>query len=146
MTPISITMPANKKTTAKTSKSPAPANKVTTSTVRKSPVAKATTSAPVAKARVPEVASSASEPVLTRIVAQIDAGFGNAIYIRGEGPGLSWDSGVPLTCVGAEEWQFTVGSASKPFAFKLLVNDVTWSTGADLTIRPGEKLTVTPTF
>src|SRR5579872_5239985 len=38
-----------------------------------------------------------AEPVT--IEAKIDVGFGNTLYLRGEGPGLSWTQGVPLTCV-----------------------------------------------
>ena len=40
-------------------------------------------------------ARSSAKPVT--IEAKIDVGFGNALYMRGEGLGLSWTQGVPLT-------------------------------------------------
>ena len=41
------------------------------------------------------------------IQAKIDVGFGNTLYMRGEGRGLSWNRGVPLTCVNRSTWQWT---------------------------------------
>ena len=37
-------------------------------------------------------------------------------------------------------------NAKVPVTFKLLVNDVTWSTGNDFVVAPGQSLTVTPSF
>jgi len=30
--------------------------------------------------------------------------------------------------------------------FKVLVNDLTWNTGNDYVVEPGQSLTITPTF
>src|SRR5688572_5617630 len=32
-------------------------------------------------------------PVVTTITARVDVGFGNALFLRGEGAGLSWNKG-----------------------------------------------------
>jgi hypothetical protein len=125
-------------------KAPAPAAKVKT-------VARKTTSKPVrtvSSARVPKPAVQIvpAEPIVTTITARIDVGFGNALYIRGEGPGLSWDKGVLMSCVGADSWQWTVTEAARPIAFKLLVNDLTWSTGPDFTVAAGTTTALTPEF
>src|SRR4030095_613806 len=41
---------------------------------------------------------SVSVPV-TILEAKIDVGYGNTLFIRGEGPGLSWAQGTPMTCM-----------------------------------------------
>jgi hypothetical protein len=77
--------------------------------------------------------------------ARIDVGFGNSLFVRGEGHGLSWDQGIPLTCVDASTWTWS-GQAEDKVKFKLLLNDAVWSKGEDLVVAPGDKLEVAPTF
>ncbi|HVZ65484.1 MAG TPA: hypothetical protein VG936_13020 [Lacunisphaera sp.] len=88
----------------------------------------------------------ASEPPATFISARIDIGFGNHLYLRGEGPGLSWDRGLAMDCVGNDLWTAAVKSAAEPVVFKVLVNDLTWNTGPDYAVEPGQSITVTPAF
>jgi hypothetical protein len=82
----------------------------------------------------------------TIITAKIDVGFGNALYLRGEGPGLSWNSGLLLSNVGADEWTISILGAKHPIVFKFLLNDATWSAGTDFVAKPGSKVTITPEF
>ncbi len=82
----------------------------------------------------------------TSVVALIDVGFGNTLYIRGEGPGLSWDRGLPMECSAEDRWTITVSDASVPVIFKLLLNDITWCSGSDFVVEPGASITVTPSF
>jgi hypothetical protein len=79
------------------------------------------------------------------IEAKIDVGFGNALYLRGEGLGLSWSQGIPLTCVDGKTWKWT-GEAGEQLKFKLLLNDQVWSQGENLVAAPGQKLEVSPAF
>lgn len=88
----------------------------------------------------------ASEPPATFISAKIDIGFGNHLYLRGEGPGLSWDRGLAMDCVGTGLWTSSVKHASTPVTFKVLVNDLSWSEGPDYTVKPGQSITIAPTF
>lgn len=90
--------------------------------------------------------SAAAEPPATFISAQIDIGFGNHLAIRGEGPGLSWDDGVVMDCVGPNLWTVSIKRAAKPVVFKVLVNDLSWNTGGDFAVGPGKSITVFPTF
>lgn len=85
-------------------------------------------------------------PVVTTITARIDIGFGNALYVRGEGPGLSWDRGTLMNCVDSDQWLLTLGESARPFTFKFLVNDLTWSAGADFIVESGSSITLTPEF
>lgn len=86
------------------------------------------------------------EPPVTCITAQIDIGFGNQLFVRGNGPGLSWDRGLPMDCVGTGLWTVSVKNAAEPVVFKVLVNDVSWSGGEDFVVAPGQSITITPAF
>src|SRR5688572_15731204 len=119
------------KKTTKVTKTLTPAKKPA-KTVKK------TTPVPAAKV-VPTV-------VVTTISAGVDVGFGNALYLRGEGPGLSWDKGVRMECVSDDRWSLALGEAGRPFVFKFLINDETWSAGPDYTVSPGTTVTLAPTF
>jgi hypothetical protein len=168
-------MTAIKKTTSRAAKSPAPAIKPAAtkpaaasapatkpaapkSTAKKktaaaAPAAHPTTQAPVAVvpppvpvASTPTIKVISKKPAATKITARIDIGFGNALYVRGEGPGLSWDKGVVMNCLGSDEWEITLAESARPVVFKFLVNDLSWSTGADYTVASGEKVTLSPEF
>ena len=81
----------------------------------------------------------------TTIVAKIDVGFGNALYIRGEGPGLSWKKGLAMDCVADDQWTVAIRDALAPIIFKLLLNDITWC-DTDYSVEPGGSITIEPTF
>jgi hypothetical protein len=82
----------------------------------------------------------------TTIIAKIDVGYGNFLYIRGEGPGLSWDRGLVMDCAADDQWTVTISDATQPIVFKLLLNDVTWSAGDDCSVEPDSSITVEPVF
>jgi hypothetical protein len=88
-------------------------------------------------------ARSSAKPVT--IEAKIDVGFGNALYLRGEGLGLSWTQGVPLTCVDGKTWKWT-GESQEQLKFKLLINDQVWAQGEDVVATPGQKVEISPAF
>lgn len=121
---------------------------------KKAPVMKAAAKSAAPKAPAKKTAAApakkkpavVTEPPATFISAQIDIGFGNHLYLRGEGPGLSWDHGVAMDSVGANLWTASVNGATIPVVFKVLVNDLTWNAGADYTVDPGQSITVYPTF
>lgn len=85
-------------------------------------------------------------PKLTTITAKIDIGFGNTLFVRGEGPGLSWNHGVALDCVDDDKWSITLPGAHRAVIFKFLVNDLTWSAGSDYVVEPGAAAVIVPTF
>ena len=152
-------MSASKKTTSKSTKSPAPATKSaakakpakktavaakTVKTIAASPVAMLAPSPVPAAPRA--VRAVASKPVVTTITARVDVGFGNALFIRGEGAGLSWDQGTAMQCVGSDLWQIALAESARSYTFKFLVNDLTWSAGPDFTAACGTSVTLTPEF
>ena len=143
------------KTTANSKSQPATAKKAAApkkkvATAKKAAPAKAGASARTAPAAKPS--SNAAQPAArqpepaTTISAKVDIGFGNMLYIRGEGPGLNWNRGVPMDCVAADEWTWSTKSANSPFSCKVLINDEIWSTGEDFVVPPGERLVCYPSF
>lgn len=77
---------------------------------------------------VPGFGSGDSERVLssdgaTRLLVTAYIGIGNRLFIRGQGPGLSWERGVPLQFVSIGKWRWETNDASAPVEFKLYKND-----------------------
>lgn len=151
-------MSAIKKTSAKSnvkeSKASAkPASKETVKALSKTESATAAIVAAVTRAAAPVMAqpvapvkTAAVKAVVTTISARVDVGFGNTLFVRGEGPGLSWDQGVAMTNLGSDLWQLQLGGSARPFVFKFLVNDTTWSTGADFSLTSGSSEAFSPQF
>ena len=92
-----------------------------------------------------EIRPATSASPVTTIKAKIDVGFGNNLFVRGQGAGLSWERGIPLTCVDGQTWQWS-GKADDRLTFKLLLNDSVWAKGEDIVAKPGQKVEVVPTF
>ncbi len=99
---------------------------------------------PVVRAATPKPA--APKQTITSVTAKIDVGFGNALYIRGQGDGLSWDKGTLLQCVDPSTWVWSTAHAQGQVEFKLLLNDEVWSQGENLTVPAGLKAEVAPIF
>ena len=135
-----------KKTIKKETESKAPPKKTVVAASK--PVAPIVKAAPVKETAAPvkKKAVTKKESPATIIFAKIDIGFGNHLYIRGEGQGLSWDHGVAMDCVGNGLWTTSITDAALPVVFKLLVNDLSWSTGPDYVAEPGKSITIEPAF
>jgi hypothetical protein len=101
---------------------------------------KATTKRVVAKKGTPKTIQ------LTRITARVDVGFGNQLYIRGEGGGLDWDQGIIMENVSPYEWQLTTHFPSKQIEFKFLINDELWAEGGNLSVASGKSSISSPHF
>lgn len=125
----------------KTTKSSTTSGKTAVISATKSSKAPAKKSAPAKKQP-----AAATTPQPTCISAKVDIGFGNQLFLRGEGPGLSWDKGLPMECSSNVMWGTTLAGATAPVVFKVLVNDLTWSAGKDYVAEPGQSVTITPTF
>jgi hypothetical protein len=94
----------------------------------------------------PAVKKTAPKAVVTTISALVDVGFGNTLYLRGEGPGLNWEKGVPMNCLADDRWSLTIAESAQPIVFKFLLNDETWCAGDDLIAAPGKAASFTPEF
>lgn len=69
------------------------------------------------------IEASASSDGATRLLATAYIGIGNKLFIRGDGPGLSWDKGVPMQFVSIGKWGWFTHDAAGPIRCKLYKND-----------------------
>ena len=122
---VKVNTPAKKR---RTSAAPTPATK------------------PALKPATPLATVVVRAPVFTTITARIDIGFGNALYLRGEGADLSWDRGTLMNCIADNCWSLELPASTRPVIFKFLVNDLSWSAGQDYVVASGDTLALTPTF
>jgi len=94
-----------------------------------------------------EATPAVSADGLTRLIVTAYIGIGNKLYIRGEGPGLAWDRGVPLQFVSIGKWRWESADATAPVQVKLYKNDtLECSAIGTLTITPGRQHEVTANF
>lgn len=135
---------AKKKTTVADKKT---ATVATKKTVTK-PAAKAKACASAKKEPTTKTTASAKKSAkkVTRIVANVDVGWGNLLYIRGEGAGLSWEQGVPMICNNDTEWHWIAETEAGPISFKFLINDEKWALGENVTINAGDVHISDPIF
>ena len=133
---------ATKKTATKAVKKVA--KKAPKKAVRKALAQKtAVKEAPARKVAKKAVANNYSKTV---VEALIDVGFGNLLYIRGDAPGLSWETGVPMDCGGAESWSISMSDVNSSFEYKVLINDIHWESGSNNTAKPGSTTSTSPSF
>lgn len=130
-----------------------PAKKATKKAVKKTAVKAAPTKAAPAKkaaAKKAPAKKAAAAPLKkvskTSVIAQVDVGFGNLLYIRGEGAGLSWDKGVAMVNISPYEWAFESKSKDGDITFKLLINDEIWAEGDNTSVAAGTKIVCSPFF
>jgi hypothetical protein len=113
----------------------------------------------VAKKAAPKAVAPAEKPVVetvskspakkvekTSIIARVDVGFGNSLYVRGQGAGLSWDKGVQLDNVSPYEWSFVSTQAKGDVTCKFLINDEIWADGENITVAAGGTSISSPVF
>ncbi|GAB5558698.1 MAG: hypothetical protein SynsKO_03450 [Synoicihabitans sp.] len=117
--------------------------------VAKKPAAKPAVTKKVVAKKAPAKKAPAKKKAAakkTLITAKIDIAFGNTLFVRGEGPGLSWDAGVPMNSVDADTWSLEIAGAKSQVIFKFLVNDITWNIGEDYVVDAGGEVSLIPTF
>ena len=138
---------ATKKAVKKTAaKKAVKAVKKTVNTTAEKAVKKTVVKKTAAKKTPTKVAAKKAASSKTTIVADVDVGFGNTLYIRGDGPGLSWSKGVPMDCVGDTAWTLSLSGVTSAFEYKLLINDQIWSVGKNDVAKPGKSSSVVPQF
>lgn len=61
----------------------------------------------------------------TRITVRCAAPEGSHLTVRGNGPKMSWEHGIPLRHVGGDIWVFEMQGEFRDFEYKILLNE-TW--------------------
>ena len=110
------------------------------------PTAASEEPAPVVEEAPARAESSASSDGATRLLVTAYIGIGNKLFIRGEGPGLSWDKGVPMQFVSIGKWGWASHDATGPVKCKLYKNDEAAALSGEVTLEPGKHVEVTALF
>jgi hypothetical protein len=76
--------------------------------------------APAAVEAAPEFASGATG---TALIVNLMIGIGNKPFVRGTGPGLSRDKGVPMSFLGIGRWQWISPDPEAPATVEVWKND-----------------------
>ncbi len=83
----------------------------------------------------------------TRIVVHFDTGPGHHLYIRGQGAGLSWDRGLPMSNEGKDIWIWeTKTNIPDDCQFKILIDDQRFEEGPNHQLVGREICTIRPRF
>lgn len=109
------------------------------------PVKKAPAKKAVKKAASEAPAATKPAPALTTIVADLDVGWGNSLYLRGEGGPLSWDKGIQMDCADGK-WTWSTADAEGTLLFKFVLNDKTWAKGENKSVDAGSTAVLRPIF
>ncbi|MEC8355539.1 MAG: hypothetical protein VXZ37_02870 [Verrucomicrobiota bacterium] len=83
---------------------------------------------------------------LTSVIANVMIGIGNKPYLRGEGPGLSWDEGVPMNFIEIGKWAWSPPRKNASLTIQVYRNDEDPDTSGKFEVKPGEKFELTPKF
>ncbi len=82
----------------------------------------------------------------TTVVANVMIGIGNKPFLRGEGPGLSWDEGVSMNFVEIGKWAWSPPRKNASLIVQVYRNDQDPDKGGKIEVKPGQKLEITPDF
>ena len=82
----------------------------------------------------------------TKLFVTAYIGIGNKLHVRGEGGGLNWNKGVPLSFVSIGKWSWTAPDNSGPITCKLFKNDRDEAKNGVIAIEPGQQTEVSAIF
>lgn len=72
-----------------------------------------------------------------------DAGYGNQLELRGSGPGMSWEKGLPMECLDGDRWVSSLFNFSKPYEWKIVRKfpdgSIQWEEGENQKYDPKAK-------
>lgn len=91
---------------------------------------------------VPKTSSTGT----TSVVANVMIGIGNKPYLRGEGPGLNWDEGVPMNFIEIGKWAWSPSRKNASLTVQLYRNDNDPDQSGKVEVKAGEKIEITPQF
>ncbi len=131
---------------AKRAATPSVANKASSPSAPKPAQPKSSPPSSCSTAPQPAVSTTTTKKsIVTTIIAEVDIGWGNQLFIRGQGGGLSWDKGTPMECLSSHTWSLKISTA-EPIVFKFLLNDQRWCNNENLLTVPGSTYIAKPCF
>jgi hypothetical protein len=87
-----------------------------------------------------------SQTGTTAVVANVMIGIGNKPYLRGEGPGLSWEEGVAMNFIEIGKWAWSPPRKNASLTVQLFRNDNDPDQSGKIEVKAGEKIEITPQF
>ncbi len=75
-----------------------------------------------------------------------DVGWGNRITLRGNKAPFNWTTGVNATWGTGNVWTYTWANSVGDVELKPLINDATWSVGANYKVKAGATVDIYPFF
>jgi predicted alpha/beta superfamily hydrolase len=88
--------------------------------------------------------SASAEATTLRVY--YDVGYGNRIALRGDKAPFSWTAGVNATWTTGNAWTYTWANSVGDVEVKPLINDATWSVGANYKVKAGTTTDIYPFF
>lgn len=82
----------------------------------------------------------------TSIIATAYIGIGNKLYLRGKGPDLSWEKGVPMQFLSIGKWGWSALNVTEPITCRIYRNDDEPAIDGDIEIQPTELIEISPRF
>ena len=92
------------------------------------------------------VAETSDNGGATAVVAKVKIGIGNKPFLRGEGPGLNWEEGVPMNFVEIGKWAWSPSDKDAPLVVQVYRNDEDPDPTGKHEVEPGQKLELSPDF
>ncbi len=96
--------------------------------------------------KLKKILSRSKSATISGVEVHYDAGFGNALFIRGAGAGLDWEKGIALKNTASDVWVWETDRPFETATFKLLLNDVQYEVGENRVLTLGETIQCTPRF
>jgi predicted alpha/beta superfamily hydrolase len=82
----------------------------------------------------------------TTLRVHYDVGWGNRITLRGNKAPFSWTAGVNATWTTGNAWTYSWSNTLGDVELKPLINDVSWSIGANYKVKAGTTVDIYPFF
>ena len=90
--------------------------------------------------------ADASQAKKSRVLVKYDVGFGNILFIRGQGAGLNWEKGQMMKNLSKDEWVWETDLSFNACEFKVLLNDQGFESGDNHKLLQGANFEYTPRF
>ena len=83
----------------------------------------------------------------TSIIVHVDLGPSNGLFVRGQGGGLNWNLGQPLTRIERAIWTWSGACLREAgLEFQLLIDDMLWERSEPHLLQPGHTIHISPDF
>jgi len=82
----------------------------------------------------------------TSLIATAYIGIGNKLFLRGDGPGLDWEKGVPMQFLSIGKWGWSALEVDAPIPCRIYKNDDEPAIDGDILLNPSQLKEISPRF